>query len=490
MEKTARKMHSTKQLNQPLLYYMWKLKLPYLLIFIMIFSIKSCKNLEPDRPVEGYFELRNDYLQQVSTVHIPIELNLVELEGIINQNIDKLLYEDGTEEENTSYNFKVWKKLPISVTSNGDLFRIKVPLKIWARASYKFDNFGISFSDSKETTFELDVHYVTKLNITSDWQISTHTAGNGFDWIKKPTVSLAGVKISLASFVENLIDEQQTMIATEIDEQIKPYLNVEEYVQEAWNLMQEPMLVSEDYNVWLKISPQQIIMTPLKGYGNRSVIGVGIRAFTETFIGKKPAYQINKKLPQINMTDTIKNEFRIGMSSKISHKSINELLEQNFLNKSFTFKDGKYKVDVTKIKFYGSNEKIVVETGLTGSIDGTIYLTGRPAYNPVKQELFIQDLDFDLDTKNQIVKTASWLAKGKLVRTMQENLTFPLGEQLEQATNTIQKNLNNFEVTPGIFLDGHLKDLKPSGVYISPNSLIAVVVAEGDVNLHVKKLEY
>lgn len=469
---------------------MWKWNLPYILIFAMIFSIKSCKNLEPAKPEEGYFELREDYLQQVSTVHIPIELNLVELENIINKNIDKLLYEDGTKEENTSYEFKVWKKLPISVTSNGDLFRIKVPLKIWAKVSYKFENFGINFSDSKETDFELDVHYVTKLNVTPDWQISTHTAGNGFDWIKKPSISLAGVKISLASFVENLIDDQQAMIAKEIDAQIKPYLNVKEYVQQAWNQMQQPMLVSEDYSVWLKVTPREIMMTPLKGYGNRSVIGVGIVAFTETFIGDKPAFELNDDLPLIIKTDTIKNEFRIGMSSEISHKAINELLRKNFVNQTFTFNDDKYKVDVTNIKFYGSNDRIVVETGLSGSVNGTVYLTGIPAYNPVKQELFIQDLDFDLDTKNKIIKTASWLAKGKLVRTMQDNLTFPLGEQLEQATSTIQQNLNNYEITPGIFLDGHLKDLKPSGVFITPKSLIAIVTAEGDVNLHVKKLEY
>ena len=483
-------MYQRKLLNHSISKFMWKWNLPYILIIAMIFSIKSCKNLEPDKPTEGYFELRDDYLQQVSTVHIPIELNLVELESIINQNIDKLLYEDGTKEENTSYQFKVWKKLPISVTSNGDLFRIKVPLRIWAKVGYKFENFGIKFSDSKETDFELDVHYVTKLNVTPDWQISTHTAGNGFDWIKKPSINLAGVKISLATFVEDLIDEQQGIIAQEIDKQIKPYLNIKEHVQQAWNQMQQPMLVSEDYNVWLKVSPQDIMMTPLKGYGNRSVLGVGIRAFTETFIGKKPTADLNSQLPLLVMTDTIKNEFRIGMSSVISHESINQLLKQNFVNQTFTFNEGKYTVDVTKIKFYGSNDKIVVETGLSGSIDGTIYLTGKPAYDPVKQELFIQDLDFDLDTKNKIVKTASWLAKGKLVRAMQENLTFPLGEQLEQATTTIQENLNNYEITPGIFLDGHLKDLKPSGVFITPQSLIAVVTAEGDVNLHVKKLEY
>jgi hypothetical protein len=220
------------------------------------------------------------------------------------------------------------------------------------------------------------------------------------------------------------------------------------------------------------------------------VIGIGIRAHTETYIDEKPGEAIDSNLPELTMTDTIKNEFKIGMSSEISHNTINALLEENFLNKTFTFKDGKYEVDVTKIKFYGSNDRIVVETGLTGSVDGTVYLTGKPAYDPVKQELFIQDLDFDLDTKNKIVKTASWLAKGKLVRTIQENLTFPIKDQLAQATTTIQTNLDNYEITSGIYLDGHLRDLRPAGVYITPQSLIAVVLAEGDVNLHVKKLQY
>ncbi len=113
----------------------------------------------------------------------------------------------------------------------------------------------------------------------------------------------------------------------------------------------------------------------------------------------------------------------------------------------------------------------------------------KPYYDPQTQLLTLHKLDFDLDTKNKLVKTANWLLHGTLVRKMQEAFKIPVGKQLEEAKITIQNQLNNKQVAKGIYLNGQLDELTPAGVMITPESIVAIVLAKGKVDVKIAGLQ-
>ncbi|MGK7395218.1 MAG: DUF4403 family protein [Candidatus Cyclobacteriaceae bacterium M3_2C_046] len=457
---------------------------------ISAFLLKSCKSIEPVAPEENYLVPQESFTRELSVINLPVNFDMLKLQDRINLEIKDLLYEDFNKDQKNEFHLKVWKKSPIQITSNNDIFRIRVPLKVWAKAGISFDNFGFNYADSRQTNFELDLYFDTRISMASDWRLTTKTASSGFEWIKKPVLNLGPVNLPLSSMLSGVIVRQQDQIARQLDKEIEPNLEVKKYVQDAWVQMQTPYQISKEYNVWLKITPEEILMTDLKGGGANSYFSLGIKAFTETFIGKKPEGIINYNLPQITRVDTIPSQFNIGLSSEISHNQITELLSQNFLGQSFTFNDKKHKVTITTVDLYGSKEKLVIEAGLKGSINGTVFLTGQPAYNPVTQTFYLENLDFDLDTKNKLIKTASWFLHGKLVDNLRQTLTFPLSDQIKLATKTIQQNLNNVEVSPGIFVNGKLEELNPSGIFITSQSVIAVVSARGKADIRIENFSY
>jgi len=461
----------------------------FFLIVLSMFLLKACKTIEPQKPEETYLSRYENFSRQLSIVNIPVELDLNEVEKEINVRVNNLLYEDETVNEGNNFKIKVWKKDNINVNAAGEQFNVTVPLKIWAEAGINLSNFGFNFAQTRDTEFELDLNFVSNFNVDENWQITSVTSSNGFDWIKKPVLKIGPVNIPLSSFLDEIIDRQQEEIAAQINKEIQPNLDIKKYIQEAWLQMQTPFKISDEFNAWLKISPADVLITPIAGEGKHARMSLGIRGFTETFIGKKPATTLVKEIPMLTIVDSIPDNFIIGLSSEISHQNINSLLKDHLLNKKFQFNDGKQEVVVKDLDVYGHNQNLVLEARLEGDIKGKIYLTGQPYYDDLDQSLKFKNLDFDLDTKNKLVKTASWLAHGKFVETMRQNLKFPLGDQIDQASKTIEKTLNGFQLTKGVYLKGVLQELAPSEVFITPDAVIATVFAKGKSSIRIEELE-
>lgn len=59
---------------------------------------------------------------------------------------------------------------------------------------------------------------------------------------------------------------------------------------------------------------------------------------------------------------------------------------------------------------------MVIALDLTGSLNGTIYLAGFPKYNADKKEIYFDELDYALDTKSKLIRSANWLAQGLILR--------------------------------------------------------------------------
>ena len=138
---------------------------------------------------------------------------------------------------------------------------------------------------------------------------------------------------------------------------------------------------------------------------------------------------------------------------------------------------------------YGQNDKLVIKANLKGSINGHIYLKGIPYYNPDTKILSLKDLDYDLDTKNTLIKTANWMFQGKFAAMMEKSMFFPVGEQIAGAQSSIQKMLDDYEVKKGIHIKGKLKSIVPDKVYLTPDHIYSVVFAEGKVALQVEGLQ-
>lgn len=457
----------------------------------MLLLFSACKKGgDPKAPEESYNQTEVKHERKLSVINIPVEISMSEVERQINNQLKALIYEDSSLTDNGGDNFliKVWKKNNITVNAQADIFHINVPLKIWARGGYAFKELGLDIKQFKETDFEINVKFATKVALDNNWKVTTITSPNGFEWVTKPVIKFGPITLPLSSIVGNIIDEQQGKMAKMIDQQVKDKVNIKPEVQRAWNLVQTPLLISSAYNTWLKITPVEILMTPLQGQGTKTRALLGIKAYTETVTGSKPVVKPNTTIPALQLTPTVPDDFQIGLTGEVSHEYATKAISDKFVGEKYSFKNGKYNVEITSIDLYGSGDNLVIKAGLKGSINGNIYLKGKPYYDATTQSLSLANLDYDLDTKNKVVKTASWLGQGRFIKLMQDAFKVPLKNQLDEAKKTIQANLTNNKVAKGVLLNGTLVDLAPEHVYITPTSIVAVVLAKGKLDVKIEGL--
>ncbi len=132
-------------------------------------GITNGTNANPEAPKESYIYKGKQVEKNVSTIGIPFEITMADVERQINANVKDLVFEDNSMEDNNYDNFmcKVNKRENISVTAQNETFTFNVPLKVWAKVGYKV--MGISIPP-QELNFDFNVKFGTKFSIAPNWE--------------------------------------------------------------------------------------------------------------------------------------------------------------------------------------------------------------------------------------------------------------------------------------------------------------------------------
>ncbi len=442
------------------------------------------KTTQPKAPAESYqytnMQIQNE--KHKSVVQVPVELSIAELSRHLNTQVQGLIYEDQDRQE--GFKIKVWKRAPIVADARDSLLYYTVPLKIWGEKSYQV----LGISGAQATEFQINLKFMTRFGLDPDWKVRTQTVSAGFDWVTKPSIKVAGIDIPITGIISRKITENLEKFSKAIDDNIRQNLVVKPYVLQAWNLIREPRLLSEQYRTWLVVTPTEILMSPFNVGNGKISTTLGIRGFTQTLTGEKPTIKPATDIPNLIVTTDIQEGFQIGLIGVVPYEEASKLAAAQFIGKTFDFKEGKYKIEVTSIDIYGQNDKLVIKAGLKGSINGVIYLKGVPYYDTHLKTLSLKNVDYDLNTQSVLLKTANWLLQGRFAKQIEQQFVFPVGAQVEEAQKAIRQQLTNKKVAKGIGFGGRLDALDPDQVYLTPTSLVALIVAKGRIEIKIDGL--
>lgn len=424
-----------------------------------------------------------------SNITLPVSLPVSEIDNLINQSVKGVLYEDQSYMDNNNDQFKVrvekQDNIAIKALSNNRLM-ISVPLKIWAEKGYG----TLGYYVYQDTNFNLIMNFITSLAATPDWKLNTKTTTAGFVWTQKPVLDYGKVKIPIASFIESVLKEQQNKFTTVIDQQIKSQFNLQPQLVMAWNQFSKPINVSQEYNTWLKISPQNTYMTPLQVFQDKIKTTVGIDLFSETFVGKMPLPTKDvTSIPNFVVKPDLQNLFNLQTTANISFDEATKIARQQFLNKEFPLNSEKNKVKVDDIKVYGEKENIVIEVKTQGGVTGTAFIKGKPAYDVQSHKIVLTQTDFNLKTKNFFQKALTVLFEGKIRKMIEKDYGIPLMDIENSSKKSLMESFNK-EYYKGIRLQGNVIELKPTQFLISESYITVVIDTKAQLQMHISGLSF
>ncbi|MBK7030140.1 MAG: DUF4403 family protein [Bacteroidales bacterium] len=423
------------------------------------------------------------YQPEPSLINVPIEMKIPELELFLNRQLTGLIYEDNSLDDNGGDNLmvKAWKKDAIKLSFDKGQFIYTVPLKLWIKAGWKIEKFGISLSDYKEVNAEISLDFHTGVGVNKDWSINTKTVSDGYRWISKPIMKLGPIDLPITFIADLIIKYNMGTISTAIDEGMKSSLDLKTNVQQAWIDIQKPMLLDKDYKLWLKVTPKSISAAPINGSKGFIRHTSSIQAVAECFTGKEPSYNVNKTLPDLTPVSKLSDNFIINLTSYIGYEYIDSISKALLVNTTYAV--GKKNLTITGVNVYSGEDKLIVETDVTGSIKGKLYFAGKPVYRAADSSIILSNLDFHLKTRNVLLKSATWLANGGIERILEKKMVYPVGGDLRNTYDLLEENLKHYELAEGFYLGGQLLKMDVMQPVLSKQAIIAPVVIEGKVHV-------
>ena len=461
----------------------------YYYILYLIFDIlflSGCHSFRTTAPPHN-----SEIIEKVSkpsNIIIPLSIDILDLEKKVNKELNGLIYEDNSLEDNNNDNLmvKAWKKDYFNIYVNGNSISYRLPLKLWVKAGFKFERFGFKLSDYEEFNAEIALKYKTTFSINKDWTLVTKTSPDGYEWLSSPTIKVKGFEMPVTFVADMFLKASQNMITTRIDDTIRKGFNLRKYVDEAWMKLQNSFKVNDEYNVWLHIMPQEISTVPFTSANNKLNLMIAVKSVNELTLGKEPLKSEFIPLPALKIENKLDPKFAININTEIPFSQINDIARKEFVGK--TFNDGRRSISILSINAYGSNNNFVVELSVDGSIKGNIYLKGVPYYNAEHKSIEVKDLDFNLSTEKALLRTASWLLHGTFRRQIQQKLVYSIEDKLAQSSDMIQKYLKDNRSIKGMTLNGSLKNIDIDRIYITDDAVKVIIYLEGNLIVNVDGL--
>lgn len=460
----------------------------FFLFFLFLLSCTSSQKIatlkpDPDDATPLVYE------STPSFINLPISVKLKDVENQTNTLLNGLIYEDNNIEDD-NIEMKIWKIGPITIennpeNSNGSIKTV-LPLKAIIKYRIGTKTLGISMYNTKEFNLNGLVTLVSDVTL-NNWKLNTKTELKSLDWNESPTTTVLGKSIPVTYLMNPTIKIFRSKIEKSIDAAIDKSMDFKPNILAALEKICTPFQMSEAYESWLRITPIEIYSTNAVLKNDTFLMDMGMKCTMTTLISKKPESKFDASKIVLKPVTKIPNQITANIAAVSTFAEASKIMTKNFAGQEFG--SGSKKVKVQNVAIWNKNGKMVVALDVLGSVNGTIYLTGFPQYNEQTKEVFFDKLDYVLDTKNRLMRTANWLAQGLILRKIQESCRYSIVPNIEEGKKSILKYLQNYSPMPGVFVNGKVENIEFQKIQLTNNAIIAFIKVNGTVNVSVDGLK-
>jgi hypothetical protein len=404
-----------------------------------------------------------------SSVNLSVETSAADLAAIINRSLPKELYK-GQGGLGTSVTVLLTGPVVVSATDNFVYLTLPVQL-----------TFGYALYES--SPLRTGLRFKARVNVTPDWRLKTELYYSGLSDNLADTFRLGPLSLKPKTMVENITQPVQRLLAPIVDTKINDSLQLRAKIAPLWQHAFSPILVSKEFSVWLNLTPEKIVMSPLLAANNRVLLSVGVITGAAITVGPKPVAAPVKALPPLQQLPVFDKRFHIQLATDIFLADLVTALNPVLLDK--TFGDDR-KITVKSFNLRGEDGRLVIVLTAAGDFDGEITILAKPVYNSQSNSLKFEDVDFDTRNAGWVISAGSWLFSSTIRNTIKTKLDAAVVEQLEKARVKACTALSSVHVADNLNLTGAVTSLSLGEATVLNDRLSVEVIAQGETSVSLK----
>ena len=460
------------------------LRLSKFLVFFLSL-LYSCKAIHAPLPNIENEEI-NLIEQAVSIVSLPVSIKLAPFCKEINATAPKKFSGSNNTCEGVSYSY-LFKRSPLTFygvenqlisTING---KYSLRLNYCPKCTSLFNKKGncvvpriYASCGVDEPMKKIKVQFGTYLKLNKDYSIHSKTKLLKLNLLDPCEITV--FKYDATSKVKKEFRKSLNEMAIEIDSQIEE-TNIKQDMQILWDKISNPIPLGAFG--YLYINPKKISISNLN-YKN-DLASLNFNLYAKPIF--KSSLDSSFKFSKVPKLSTYKKEdgFSIEFDIKESFDSLSALINQQL--KDTSIKINKYEFVFKDCSiFNASNKKIGVKISFSGKKKGTLFLVGTPHYNSKNKILSFPDLDFDIQTKNLLLKSAKWLLNKKVKEKMIAAAVFNLEKEIDDIKKQINTALNQ-EYMSKVTLSGKINKIDIKQISLLENELFIRAIGVGSLEV-------
>lgn len=448
-------------------------------ILVSCGTTKKIEALKPSPSNDTPIVFKN----KTSFVTLPISISIAEIEHQLNKNLTGLIYNDTLMSDDKTQ-MKIWKTAPILLTEKQGNIVSVIPLKIWAKFKYGTEFMGLN--DTREISLNGTITLNSASQLTN-WKLTTQSKIEDFAWSESPSILVAGKNIPITYIINPTLRVFKDKISKKIDEAIDKTCDFKPHVLKVIEKLSVPFKTSEQYETWFKMVPIELYVTEAKLSKSKITMEMGLKCNMQTMVGQQPKNGFDASKIVLKPVGTIPEKTTASVVAVSTYESASSIVTKNFQGQEFG--SGSRKITVQKVSLWHKDGKIVIALDVLGSINGTIYLIGIPNYNSITKEIYFDQLEYVLNTKNILLKSANWLMQSTILSKIQENCRYSIKGNLEEGKQSLKPYLTNYSPMKGVFVNGTLNDFEFEKVELTDKAIIAFITTSGKIKIKVDGME-
>ena len=446
-----------------------------------LWLFSACGSIQPEAPTTANQIVPVKPMPSVaSTINIPIRIELKPFIKLADQSFDKEFKGADNPCSGLRYQYKL-KREPIQLSGKGKTVFLGLDVAYGFSGEYcagcVFDNcinppIPFSCGWGEETLRRAKIKLKSDVELTSNYRIKSSTSFTEFTPIDPCRVTFAQININdvLMGQIRPELGNLAKMIDTEIGKQdLKPY------ILPVWKALQEDIQIPS--TGYLRFQPQSLSVSEINMNGSVLNFNVGLTAIPT--IQSTPWNKPSSGLPTLSPYKK-GSGFEVYTDLKMNYDSLSKQLFDIMKTESYAL--GKEKINITSLRLLPAGEKLGVAVGFAGTKKGMFYLLGNPAFDNSKASLALKNVEYDIATKNVLIKTAKWMMDETIRKKLEEQMVFDLSDLMNLTKKSIAESLNQ-TMDGGVKIKGTLKSLEINGWSLQQDALWVRAKTLGDIQV-------
>jgi hypothetical protein len=470
------------------------------LFFLLSALLGACtRKLSPASPDTVRMAAMPDSIPPASQIDIPITINLKPLYDLAERYVDKEFTSPGWPNDweydgcNTRYMY-AFRRSPLQITASGNSLDMNFTGFYKVKGSQRGCIAGLGVTPwspactcgFSEPERRVNIGFSGSFGVNTNYTLSSNIRSKEPKALDECEVCFFKTNITgiVMSNIKPQLDSARVLVQRQISQfSLRPWFN------QLWAQLQKPF--------------------PLMGYGYLHINPEAVRLNQYNFIPGTQTLRLTAGLtarPLVNFDTTqtrtalpllgpaTKAErFAIYTDARLPYDSVNRIINQQFAGTRIEADKGVVKnkhIIIDRIELMPKGgDQLTVKVDISGSATGTIYLTGKPVYKKEEARLEFQNLEYDIKTRDVLVKTAGWLLNKKITRRLNDAARIELTQYLAQLQTLLSKELNR-TLAKGITTTGNINRIVVSDLSPQAGSLFIRLYAEGYLNVNVSELSF